>query len=66
MRMTDACALLCCPTGQARGCIAVGGRRAAARTLARREGKVELTLQGGLTAPVSRAMQADLREQCWS
>jgi hypothetical protein len=64
MRMTDACALL--PEGAgARVHRSWWAARGAVEALARREGKAELTLQGGLTVPVSRAMQASLREQGW-
>jgi DNA-binding LytR/AlgR family response regulator len=64
MRMTDACALLPEAAG-ARVHRSWWAARAAVETLARREGKAELTLQGGLTVPVSRAMQASLRDQGW-
>lgn len=64
MRMTDACALLPEAAG-ARVHRSWWAARGAVVTLARREGKAELTLLGGLTVPVSRAMQAILREQGW-
>ena len=64
MRMTDACALLPEAAG-ARVHRSWWAARGAARTLARREGRVELTLEGGLCVPVSRAMQAALRDQGW-
>lgn len=64
MRMTDACALLPEAAG-ARVHRSWWAARAAVETLARREGKAELTLQGGLTVPVSRAMLASLRDQGW-
>lgn len=64
MRMVDACALLPEAAG-ARVHRSWWAARGAVETLARREGKAELTLQGGLTVPVSRAMQASLREQGW-
>ncbi|MFM7378290.1 MAG: LytTR family DNA-binding domain-containing protein [Erythrobacter sp.] len=64
MRMTDACALLPEAAG-ARVHRSWWAARAAVETLARREGKAELTLQGGLTVPVSRAMQTSLLDQGW-
>ena len=64
MRMTDACALLPESAG-ARVHRSWWAARGAVETLARREGKAELTLHGGLAVPVSRAMQASLREQGW-
>jgi DNA-binding LytR/AlgR family response regulator len=64
LRMTDACALLPEEAG-ARVHRSWWAARGAVETLARREGKVELTLQGGLCVPVSRAMQAVLRDQGW-
>ncbi|WP_066531492.1 LytTR family DNA-binding domain-containing protein [Erythrobacter sp. CCH5-A1] len=64
MRMTDACALLPEAAG-ARVHRSWWAARGAVERLARREGKAELTLQTGLTVPVSRAMQAALREQGW-
>lgn len=64
MRMTDACALLPEAAG-ARVHRSWWAARGAVGRLARREGKAELTLQTGLTVPVSRAMQAILREQGW-
>lgn len=64
MRMTDACALLPEAAG-ARVHRSWWAARGAVEKLARREGKAELTLQGGLTVPVSRAMRAGLREQGW-
>lgn len=64
MRMTDACALLPEAAG-ARVHRSWWAARGAARTLARREGRVELTLEGGLCVPVSRAMQPALRDQGW-
>lgn len=64
MRMTDACALLPEAAG-ARVHRSWWAARAAVETLARREGKAELTLQGRLTVPVSRAMLASLRDQGW-
>ncbi|WP_285713222.1 LytTR family DNA-binding domain-containing protein [Erythrobacter oryzae] len=64
MRMTDACALLHEAAG-VRVHRSWWAARAAVETLARREGKAELTLQGGLTVPVSRAMLASLRDQGW-
>ncbi|MCX9145895.1 LytTR family DNA-binding domain-containing protein [Erythrobacter sp. WG] len=65
MRMTDACALLPEAAG-ARVHRSWWAARGAVEALARREGKAALTLQGGLTVPVSRAMLASLREQGWS
>ena len=64
MRMVDACALLPESAG-ARVHRSWWAARGAVEALARREGKAELTLQGGLAVPVSRAMQAALREQGW-
>lgn len=64
MRMTDACALLPHAAG-ARVHRSWWAARGAAEMLGRREGKVELTLTGGLTVPVSRAMQASLRAGGW-
>jgi DNA-binding LytR/AlgR family response regulator len=65
MRMADACALLPEATG-ARVHRSWWAARAAAETLSRREGKVELLLANGLRIPVSRAVQASLREQGWA
>lgn len=64
MRMGDACALLDAVPGSrvhrswwvARSAVEGRGRQA---------GKVVLTLAGGLSVPVSRAMQAVLREEGW-
>ena len=64
MRMVDACALLPEAAG-ARVHRSWWAARGAVETLTRREGKAELALQTGLTVPVSRAMQATLREQGW-
>lgn len=64
MRMVDACAVLPAEAG-ARVHRSWWAARGAVERLARREGKAELSLQGGLTVPVSRAMQASLREQGW-
>lgn len=64
MRMTDACALLPEAAG-ARVHRSWWAARGAVETLARREVKAELTLQTGITVPVSRAMQTTLREQGW-
>lgn len=64
MRMADACALLPESAG-ARVHRSWWAARGAAEALSRQGGKAELTLQGGLTVPVSRAMQASLREQGW-
>jgi hypothetical protein len=64
MRMVDACALLPESAG-ARVHRSWWAARGAVEALARREGKAELTLRGGLAVPVSRAMQATLREQGW-
>lgn len=64
MRMVDACALLPEAAG-ARVHRSWWAARGAVEGLARREGKAQLTLQTGLTVPVSRAMQASLRDQGW-
>jgi hypothetical protein len=64
MRMVDACALLPESAG-ARVHRSWWAARGAVEALVRREGKAELTLRGGLAVPVSRAMQATLREQGW-
>lgn len=64
MRMTDACALLPDAAG-ARVHRSWWAARGAVAALARRDGRAELTLQSGLTVPVSRAMQASLRERGW-
>jgi DNA-binding LytR/AlgR family response regulator len=39
--------------------------RGASEGLKRQNGKAQLILREGLTVPVSRAMQATLREQGW-
>jgi DNA-binding LytR/AlgR family response regulator len=64
MRMTDACALLPDAAG-ARVHRSWWAARSAAETLKRQGSKAELTLQGGLTVPVSRTMQTALREAGW-
>jgi DNA-binding LytR/AlgR family response regulator len=64
MRMVDACALLPEAAG-ARVHRSWWAARGSVERLARREGKAELKLQGDLCVPVSRAMQASLREQGW-
>lgn len=64
MRMTDACALLPHAAG-ARVHRSWWAARGAAEALTRHSGKAQLTLRGGITVPVSRAMQASLREQGW-
>jgi len=64
MRMIDACALLP-ETAGTRVHRSWWAARGAAAGLSRREGKVELILAGGLTVPVSRAMQASLRAAGW-
>lgn len=64
MRMTDACALLP-ETAGARVHRSWWAARGAAEGLMRHNGKAQLALRGGLIIPVSRAMQATLREQGW-
>lgn len=64
MRMVDACALLPESAG-ARVHRSWWAARGAVEALARRDGKAELILRGGLAVPVSRAMQVTLREQGW-
>lgn len=64
MRMADACALLP-ETAGARVHRSWWAARSAAKGLMRQNGKAQLSLQGGLSVPVSRAMQATLREQGW-
>lgn len=64
MRMLDACALLPEAAGtrvHRSWCAA----RGAVEALVRHESRAELSLQGGITVPVSRAMQASLRKQGW-
>ncbi len=65
MRLGDACALLPEEAGAKvhRGWWVA---KSAVEGHTRLSGKVTLTLTGGLTVPVSRAMQATLREQGWS
>jgi DNA-binding LytR/AlgR family response regulator len=64
MRMTDACALLHQAAG-ARVHRSWWAARGASEGLKRQNGKAQLILREGLTVPVSRAMQATLREQGW-
>jgi hypothetical protein len=64
MRMIDACALLPDAAG-ARVHRSWWAARGASQGLIRQNGKAQLKLRGGLTVPVSRAMQGTLREQGW-
>lgn len=64
MRMGDACALLDAVPG-ARVHRSWWVARSAVEGRGRQAGKVVLTLAGGLTVPVSRAMQTVLREEGW-
>jgi hypothetical protein len=64
MRLGDACALLPEEAG-ARVHRGWWVAKSAVEGRTRLSGKLTLTLTGGLTVPVSRAMQATLREQGW-
>jgi DNA-binding LytR/AlgR family response regulator len=64
LRMVDACALLPEEAG-ARVHRSWWAARGAAERLSRQSGKAELMLRGGLSVPVSRAMQSSLRDQGW-
>ncbi len=65
MRLGDACALLPEEAG-ARVHRGWWVAKSAVEGRTRLSGKLTLTLTGGLTVPVSRAMQATLREQGWN
>lgn len=65
MRMTDACALLGDAADGARVHRSWWVARAAVAAASAQSGRMELTLSGGQTAPVSRAMQPTLRRAGW-